>query len=42
MRTAAYKDDAASSRRRHQNVPRHILCSIENCTSDDFYKGEIK
>ena len=27
MRTAAYKDDAASGRRRRQNVPRHILCS---------------
>ena len=26
MRTAAYNDDVASDRRRHQNVPRHILC----------------
>ena len=28
MRTAAYKEDIASDRRRHWNVPRHILCSI--------------
>ena len=25
MRTAAYKVDAASDRRRRENVPRHIL-----------------
>ena len=25
MRTAAYKADAASDRRRRENVPRHIL-----------------
>ena len=28
MRTAAYKVDAASDRRRRENVPRHILCFI--------------
>ena len=28
MRTAAYKVDVASDRRRRENVPRHILCSI--------------
>ena len=28
MRTAAYNDNVASDRRRRQNVPRHILCSI--------------
>lgn len=33
MRTAAYKVDAASNRRRRENVPRHILCS-----SRDFVK----
>ena len=27
MRTAAYKVDVASDRRRRENVPRHILCS---------------
>ena len=27
MRTAAYKVDFASDRRRRENVPRHILCS---------------
>ena len=27
MRTAAYKEDVASDRRRRQNVPRHILFS---------------
>jgi hypothetical protein len=27
MRTAAYKVDVASNRRRRENVPRHILCS---------------
>ena len=26
MRTAAYKVDVASDRRRRENVPRHILC----------------
>jgi len=26
MRTAAYKVDVASDRRRRRNVPRHILC----------------
>ena len=26
MRTAAYKVDIASDRRRRENVPRHILC----------------
>ena len=26
MRTAAYKVDVASDRRRRKNVPRHILC----------------
>ena len=30
MRTATYKVDVASDRRRRENVPRHILCSIEN------------
>ena len=29
MRTAAYKVDVASDRRRRENVPRHILCSME-------------
>ena len=28
MHTAAYKVDVASDRRRRENVPRHILCSI--------------
>ena len=28
MRTAAYKVDVASDRRRHKNVSRHILCSF--------------
>ena len=28
MRTATYKVDVASDRRRRENVPRHILCSI--------------
>ena len=27
MRTAAYKVDVVSDRRRRENVPRHILCS---------------
>ena len=27
MRTATYKVDVASDRRRRENVPRHILCS---------------
>lgn len=27
MNTAAYKVDIASDRRRHENVPRYILCS---------------
>ena len=30
MRTAADEVDVASDRRRRENVPRHILCSIEN------------
>ena len=29
MRTATYKVDVASDRRRRENVPRHILCSCE-------------
>ena len=29
MCTAAYKVDVASDRRRRENVPRHILCSIK-------------
>ena len=28
MRTATYNVDVASDRRRRENVPRHILCSI--------------
>jgi len=28
MRTAAYKVDIASDRRRRENVPRHILCYV--------------
>ena len=28
MRTAAYKVDVASDRRRRENVPRHILCFL--------------
>ena len=28
MRTAAYKVDVASDRRRRENVPRHILSSV--------------
>jgi len=32
MHTAAYKVDVASDRRRHENVPRHIL----------FYEGSEK
>ena len=28
MRTAAYKVDIASDRRRRENVPLHILCSF--------------
>ena len=28
MRTAAYKVDVASDRRRRENVSRHILCSL--------------
>ena len=30
MRTAAYKVDVASDRRRRENVPRHILCSASS------------
>ena len=29
MHTAMYKVDVASDRRRRENVPRHILCSME-------------
>ena len=39
MRTAAYKVDVASDRRRRKNVPRHILCSVSNeitCTLRNF------
>jgi len=28
MHPAAYRVDVASARRRRENVPRHILCSI--------------
>ena len=31
MRTAADKVDVASDRRRRENVPRHILCSLLLC-----------
>ena len=30
MRTATYKVDVASDRRRRENVPRHILYSASN------------
>ena len=30
MRTATYKVDVASDRRRRENVPRHILCFENN------------
>ena len=30
MRTATYKVDVASDRRRRENVPRHILCSFHS------------
>ena len=30
MRTATYKVDVASDRRRRENVPKHILCSAKN------------
>ena len=30
MRTAAYKEDVASDRRRHQNVPWHILFDLNS------------
>ena len=29
MRTAAYKGDVASDRRRHENVPRHIFLNMK-------------
>ena len=34
MRTATYKVDVASDRRRRENVPRHILCSIYGLTKN--------
>ena len=36
MRTAADKVDVASDRRRRENVPRHILCSIRSVTLNDI------
>ena len=36
MRTVAYKVDVASDRRRRENVPRHILCSIRSVTLNDI------
>ena len=33
MRTAAYNVDVASDRRRRENVPRHILCSLQELLS---------
>ena len=36
MRTAAYKVDVASDRRRRENVPRHILC----CASSEKKSAE--
>ena len=38
MRTAAYKVDVASDRRRRENVPRHILCF---CMSIVFVEDRI-
>ena len=43
MRTATYKVDVASDRRRRENVPRHILCSIyKESHEEDREKKEWK
>lgn len=45
MNTAAYKVDIAGDRRRHENVPKQILCSnlhkkLEKCVSHSLYKQQ--
>ena len=40
MRIAAYKVDVASDRRRRENVPRHILCSVMFKTTGNIYKNK--
>jgi len=37
MRTAAYKADIASDRRRRENVPGHMLCSVRY-SHKEFFK----